>query len=105
MKRLPKSVAQTVSVACSRGSCDICGSLTRRLYVDHCHATGSVRGLLCTSCNLGLGLFKDRPGILRVAAAYIEGKARRTSSAEVLLAMVEHFSNRRRRPRGLRKKK
>lgn len=46
----------------------------KRLYIDHNHAEGvtAVRGLLCASCNFGLGLFKDSPEILRTAAAYLE---------------------------------
>jgi hypothetical protein len=43
-----------------------------RLAVDHDHETGKVRALLCHNCNRALGLFKDNPGFLRRAAAYIE---------------------------------
>ena len=53
------------------GACAICGR-TGELHVDHCHASGSVRGLLCTSCNNGLGRFRDSPEILRAAAEYVE---------------------------------
>lgn len=42
------------------------------LHVDHNHKTGKVRGLLCTSCNQGLGRFKDNAVFLRNAADYID---------------------------------
>lgn len=45
---------------------------TKALSVDHCHATGRVRGLLCWSCNSTLGRVKDSPALLREMALYLE---------------------------------
>lgn len=58
-----------------KGRCRICDSPERSgrlLAVDHDHVTGLVRGLLCSACNRGLGFFRDRPDVLRVAADYLD---------------------------------
>ena len=54
------------------GHCKICGAKKKLLYIDHCHKTGKVRGLLCNHCNTGLGLLKDNVENLRSAIAYLE---------------------------------
>ena len=52
--------------------CAICGRQQgRRLAIDHCHKTGRVRGALCTSCNNGIGLFRDSQELLKRAADYL----------------------------------
>lgn len=48
--------------------------LARILVVDHDHATGVVRGLLCSSCNVALGLAKDNPITLERLANYLRGQ-------------------------------
>lgn len=62
------------------GVCAICSQPETMTYkgnpkslcVDHDHATGKVRGLLCAACNFALGKFQDDPARLRTAAAYLE---------------------------------
>ena len=67
-----------------RGLCAACGvykdpweptgvaNRAKYLVVDHDHATGRIRGLLCTQCNIAIGQTHDDPSILRAAAAYLE---------------------------------
>lgn len=60
------------------GTCAICdgppagrGKGNSIFHVDHDHATGTVRGLLCAPCNTALGLFQDSPGTLLRAIEYL----------------------------------
>jgi len=73
------------------GACAICGKppavvgyrASRRqgrpvqpiLVVDHDHVTGKVRGLLCISCNRGIGFLDDDPDLVRFALKYLEERA------------------------------
>ena len=59
------------------GCCAICGSSNSgdsrggRFHVDHCHASGIVRGLLCIDCNHGVGKFRDSESRLQSAIEYL----------------------------------
>lgn len=62
-------------LADQEGRCAICGDAPdegKRLHLDHDHATGTVRDLLCRWCNYALGNAKDEPGRLRAMADYLE---------------------------------
>lgn len=65
-------------LAAQSGMCATCSATPDAqpfgcLSVDHDHATGAVRGLLCMNCNHALGKAKDDPTVLRRLAAYLEG--------------------------------
>lgn len=44
------------------------------LFVDHCHDTGKVRGLLCQKCNTAIGYLRDDPEITARASAYLSNR-------------------------------
>lgn len=64
------------------GLCAICGKNetvrksrgkgVRPLGLDHNHTTGASRGLLCATCNNGLGCFKDDLSLLQSAIDYLK---------------------------------
>jgi len=63
------------------GKCLICDTELRNVFkeiegsktvVDHCHDTEQVRGLLCGTCNSGIGLLKDDIELLKKAIKYLE---------------------------------
>ncbi|MFD3329224.1 endonuclease VII domain-containing protein [Streptomyces sp. NPDC058701] len=70
-RRCPQQ-SRTTSIAAHGGVCVLCRKASAD-HVDHDHQTGRVRGVLCFSCNAASGQFKDRPDVIRRAAAYVEG--------------------------------
>jgi len=57
-----------------KGCCKICEepfNEQTRPHIDHDHKTNLIRGLLCASCNKGLGHFKDNPDLLLLACDYL----------------------------------
>lgn len=70
------SIEERDVIAAKQGhKCAICGvpemELNSSLAIDHCHQTGTVRGLLCKQCNLGVGNMKDDVNILKNAIVYL----------------------------------
>ena len=83
--RLRLSAKEREAVLSNSGNkCEICGangsdndcpttgdSKTSSLCIDHCHESGNIRGSLCRSCNLALGLLKDDVSLLKQAIVYL----------------------------------
>lgn len=59
------------------GVCAVCFKPEHRrgLSVDHCHKTGKVRGLLCSTCNMAIGLLKDDTKIFNRVVEYLKEAA------------------------------
>lgn len=55
------------------GKCAICLKvpINHVLFVDHCHTTLKVRGLLCRKCNAVLGMCNDNQEILQSSINYL----------------------------------
>ena len=55
----------------ANNACEICHGTTGHLCVDHNHSNGKVRGILCTTCNFGIGHLEDNPAIIASAIDYL----------------------------------
>lgn len=54
-------------------SCAICKTeFSKTPAIDHSHETNAVRGLLCHTCNVGLGMFKDSIDVMLSAIEYLK---------------------------------
>lgn len=79
-KRLSKKYGltdeQLAAMRTSQASCcAICGRVTTRLFVDHCHIKGHVRALLCQTCNTFLGWYERKAETILRFQRYIEAHA------------------------------
>lgn len=56
------------------GLCAICKKTNgnKHLFIDHCHTTNKVRGLLCSNCNRAIGLLYDDIKSLKRAINYLQ---------------------------------
>lgn len=53
--------------------CAVCGlGHEAGLHIDHDHATGLIRGLLCGKCNKAIGLLKEDPVLFDAASRYLQ---------------------------------
>jgi hypothetical protein len=82
------TIDEAVALLDSQGGCGICGkALTeRQMRVDHCHATGVVRGILCNTCNTALGYLGDTANALERAARYINSAAKTDTINKIAVA-------------------
>lgn len=59
-----------------KGKCLICkrhqSEFKKNLFVDHCHTTDRVRGLLCSNCNFIIGLTGESITVLKQAIVYLK---------------------------------
>lgn len=90
-KRINVTQLRHQLLAAQGGRCALCGCTeTKKWHLDHVHADccergaksgrrcmECVRGVLCHTCNIGLGMFGDDPAQLRAAATYIEDHKKR----------------------------
>lgn len=82
LKRYGLTVADYNAILLAQGSACACCSKKanndgRRLFVDHCHETGEVRGLLCQPCNTAIGLLGDNLEGVKNALSYLQESAKK----------------------------
>ena len=73
------------------GGCAICGAPEpegRSLHVDHHHASGEVRGLVCFTCDAAIGQLKDDQALVLRAADYLAGSLETPVALEELNALA-----------------
>jgi len=81
-KRKDKSEIVARLSAAQRGRCKSCGGKgtllgdgTAGLVLDHCHRTGKARAMLCTHCNIALGMLMESPEKIKALLRYAQSLA------------------------------
>jgi hypothetical protein len=76
----------------AKGKCEICQTdLNGKGVIDHCHKSGKVRGILCTRCNVGVGMFRESLDTFLQAIKYLEkrGPAPASKKAREVVQAIE----------------
>jgi hypothetical protein len=63
------------------------------LNIDHCHATGVVRGLLCRRCNTGIGQLGDNYESVARAAMYLHRNTPNTAALPRAFRLIESIED------------
>lgn len=71
-RRIWKATKLKTQKTCAICEKDFSNFELKQIHVDHDHNSGKIRDLLCSSCNQGLGNFKDDQGILEKALKYLQ---------------------------------
>jgi len=70
----PEGSAFCMNPGCQKEVAEIAPTRSQQGVIDHCHKTGSVRGVLCTQCNMALGLLGESPERILGLFVYQQGE-------------------------------
>lgn len=73
MKLYRYGISQEIIDSIENSSCEICGS-NDKIVIDHNHKTNKFRGLLCSNCNVAIGLLKDDIKLINNVVKYLSDK-------------------------------
>jgi hypothetical protein len=70
----PEGKTFCMNPGCQKEVAEIAPTRDQQGVIDHCHKTGAVRGVLCTQCNVALGLLGESPGRILGLFVYQQGE-------------------------------
>lgn len=65
------SVVQLRALLDDAKGCAVCHRADAELVIDHCHSSGRIRGVLCSPCNVGIGMLAESPTKMLAAIDYL----------------------------------